>query len=313
MRQRLALLVSATMALVLVSFIVPLAILVRVIVADRAVSEATDDVQTLSALIAADPSPANVRGLVAATGRPVTVFFPGRQPIGVPAGRTPAVRLAAQRNRSITVADGGGREILVAVQGNGTAVVRTFVSGAQLTKGVARAWLILAVLGAALLGLGIAVADRLVGTVTRPIGELARVSHRLAGGDLDARASRAGPPEVREVADGLNHLAGRIRDLIWQERESIADLSHRLRTPLTALRLEAEAVPESADPDGRLGAQVAALERAVTSLIEDARARSSGSGSCDSVQVIGERTAFWSVLADDQGRGTRPGEAKRGH
>ena len=118
-----------------------------------------------------------------------------------------------------------------------------------------------------------AVADRLVGTVTRPITELARVSHRLAAGELDARASPTGPPEVREVAHGLNHLAGRIRDLIWQERESVADLSHRLRTPLTALRLEAEALPASADPDGRLSAQVQALERAVTSLIEDARTR----------------------------------------
>ena len=163
----------------------------------------------------------------------------------------------SELGKSITVNDGSGREVLVAVEGlpgSGTAVVRTFVSNAELTKGVAGAWLILGVLGLALLALGIAVADRLVGTVTRPIAELARVSHRLAGGELDARASPTGPPEVREVAHGLNHLAGRIRDLIWQERESIADLSHRLRTPLTALRLEAEAIPASADPDGRLAA-----------------------------------------------------------
>ena len=151
-----------------------------------------------------------------------------------------------------------------------------------------------------------AVADRLVGTVTRPIADLARISHRLADGELDARASPTGPPEVREVADGLNQLAGRIRDLIWQERESIADLSHRLRTPLTALRLEAEAAGESADPDGRLSAQVQALERAVTSLIEDARARgAAGHGRCDAAQVTSERAAFWSVLADDQGRPMR--------
>lgn len=217
MRRRLALLVSATMALMLFAFVVPLAILVRVIVADRAMSDATDDVQTLSALIAANPSPPNVRDLIAAASRPVTVFLPGERPLGVRAARTPSVQLAEQQNRSITVEDAGGREILVAVQGpgNGTAVVRTFVSEAELTNGVAAAWLILAALGLILLGLGVAAADRLVGTVTRPIGELARVSHRLAGGELDARASPAGPPEVREVADSLNHLAGRIRDLIW--------------------------------------------------------------------------------------------------
>jgi signal transduction histidine kinase len=309
MRRRLALLLSATMALVLLAFVVPLAILVRLIVADRAIAEATDDVRSVSALIAANPDPSLVRGLISNSARPVTVFLPDRRPIGVPAQRTPAVRLS-ERGRSITVDDAGGREILVAVQGlkglqGGTAVIRTFVSSAELTKGVAEAWLILAALGLVLLGLGVAVADRLVGTVTRPIGDLARVSRRLAGGELDARASSTGPPEVREVADSLNHLAGRIRDLIWQERESIADLSHRLRTPLTGLRLEAEGVPESADPDRRLLAQVQALERAVTSLIEDARTRSDGHGSSDAAQVIADRAAFWSVLADDQGRDMR--------
>src|SRR6266702_1197876 len=122
--------------------------------------------------------------------------------------------------------EAGGWEILVAVQGltGGPAVIRTFVSNAELSRGVTGAWLVLAGLGVILLGLGVAVADRLVGTVTLPIAELARVSHVLAAGDLEARASLAGPPEVREVAGGLNHLAGRIRDLIWQERERVAGL-----------------------------------------------------------------------------------------
>jgi signal transduction histidine kinase len=195
----------------------------------------------------------------------------------------------------------------VAVQGlpnNGTAVVRTFVSDAELAQGVPQAWTILALLGLLLLALGVVVADRLVRSVVRPIGELAGVSHRLAGGDLEARASAAGPPEVREVATALNHLAGRIRDLIWQEREAVADLSHRLRTPLTALRLEVEAVP-AADPEGRIGGQVRALEHAVTALIEDARTRGGGPGSCDAAAVVTERGGFWSVLAEDQQRAIR--------
>lgn len=304
MRRRLALLVSAVMAMVLVAFVVPLAIVVRLIVADRVIADASDKVRSLSALVAAAPDPASVRQAISAAGRwPVTVFLPGQRPLGSPAGRTAAVRLAAH-GQSFTVDDGGGREILVAVQGlpGGTAVVRTFVSDVELTRGVTRAWVVLAVLGGVLLGLGIAAADRLVGTVTRPIGELARVSHVLAAGDLEARASLAGPPEVREVARGLNHLAGRIRELLWQERESVADLSHRLRTPLTALRLEVEAVPDSADPEGRLVLQVEALERAVTSLIEDARTRPGAAGSCDAAHVLAQRAAFWSVLAEDQGR-----------
>jgi len=303
MRRRLALLMSAAMAMVLIAFVVPLAFVVRLIVADRAIADATDEVRSVSALVATDPSTATLQQAISTAGRPVTVFRPERPPLGAPARRTPAVRLS-ERGQSFTVEDAGGQEILVAVQGlrRGTAVVRTFVTNAELTRGVTEAWLILAALGVVLLGLGVAVADRLVGTVTRPIGELARVSHVLAAGELEARASLAGPPEVREVARGLNHLAGRIKDLIWQERESIADLSHRLRTPLTALRLEVEAMPDPGDPDGRLIPQVQALEQAVTSLIEDARTRTGAPGSCDAAQVVAERAAFWSVLANDQGR-----------
>jgi signal transduction histidine kinase len=304
MRRRLALLMTAAMAMVLLAFVVPLAVVVRLVIADRVLVEATEATRSVGALVAADPSVSGAQQAIAGANRPVTVFLPGHAPLGPAMRRTPPVRLA-ERGQSFTVNDPGGQEVLVAVQGlphGGTAVVRTFVSNAELTKGVPQAWLVLGVLGLVLLGLGVAVADRLLGTVTRPIGELAKVSHALAGGNLDARASLDGPAEVREVAHGLNHLAGRIRDLIWQERESIADLSHRLRTPLTALRLEAEALP-GADPDGRLLGQVRALEDAVTSLIEDARTRTSAPGSSDAVAVVTARAEFWAVLARDQGRG----------
>jgi signal transduction histidine kinase len=297
------------MALVLVSFVVPLGWLVRTVAANGVISNATAEAQSLSALVAtADPATLqlSVDQLNATTRHPVTVFLPDGTTVGQPAARTDAVELAA-RGQSLTATAPGGLEILVAVQGlagNGTAVIRTFVSDAELGRGVARAWGILALLGLLLLALGVAVADRLVRSVVRPIGELARVSHRLAGGDLDTRASPGGPPEVREVGTALNHLAGRIQDLVWQEREAVADLSHRLRTPLTALRLEVEAMP-AADPDGRIGAQVQALEHAVTALIEDARRRGDGPGSCDAAAVVAERVAFWSVLAEDQQRSIR--------
>jgi signal transduction histidine kinase len=293
----------ATMALVLVAFVVPLAVLVRAVAADRAVTAATSQAQSLSALVAtADDRTLrlSVEQLNATAGHPVTVFRPDGTAIGAPATRGDAVELAS-RGSSITVAVPGGREVLVAVQGlpSGTAVVRTFVSDAELTRGVGRAWLILVLLGLVLLLLGVVVADRLVRTVVRPIGDLALVSHRLAGGDLDARAAPAGPPEVRSVAAALNHLAGRIREFLWHERESVADLSHRLRTPLTALRLELDA--STLDRD-RIAGQVRAVEHAVTTLIEDARRRTDAPESCDASTVVADRAAFWSVLAEDQER-----------
>lgn len=304
MRRRLAVLVVATTSLVLVAFLVPLALLVRAVAADRAVSGATLEAESLASLVTTVDRPALTQAIEqagAAGGRPVTVFLPDGTTVGAPAPRSPAVELAARGN-SVTAESSGGREILVAVQGmpSGTAVVRTYVARSELDHGVVRAWLILALLGFALLGLSLLVADRMARSLVRPTRDLASVSHRLASGDLDARASPAGPPELRDVSNALNHLAGRISELLAQEREAAADLSHRLRTPLTALRLDVESLgdPEEA---ARLNASVDALERSVDRVIADAR-RPTGPGGCDAAEVVGERVRFWAVLAEDQHR-----------
>jgi signal transduction histidine kinase len=304
MRIRLAVLVAATTSLVLVAFLVPLALLVRSVAADRAVSSATLRAQSLSPLVATaerGPLELSVQQLNATGGQPISVFLPDGTVIGVPAAVSPGVELA-RRGNSVTVNAPGGREILVSVQGapGGTAVVRTYVSDAELRRGVGRAWLILGMLGLALLLVGLLVADRLAGALVRPIGALAAVSHRLARGELTARTRPGGPPEVRAVGLALNHLAGRIRGLLDQERERVADLSHRLRTPLTALRLETESLR---DPDeaARIAARVDVVERAVTQAIQDARRPGRGGGS-DAAAVVGKQVEFWSVLAEDQGR-----------
>ncbi|HKE49998.1 MAG TPA: HAMP domain-containing sensor histidine kinase, partial [Actinomycetes bacterium] len=97
-------------------------------------------------------------------------------------------------------------------------------------------------------------------------------------------------------------LGGRIRGLVTHERERVADLSHQLRTPLTALRLEAEALGDQAEAE-RVTIAVDALERTVTRAIEQARQPAApGPAQCDAAAVVAERVEFWSVLAEDQGR-----------
>lgn len=305
MRKRLALLVAAAMSLVLIAFLVPLAILLRSVTADRAVTTATAKAQSLTSLIATADAwtlqPA-VDQLNAVPGYPVTVFLPDGTVVGAQSARTPGVQLAALQG-SIIVDDTGGREILVAVQGlaQGTAVVRVFVGQAELTRGLGSAWMVLALLGVVLLALGVFVADRLARAVVRPVHELAAVSHGLASGDLDARARPSGPPEVRAVAAALNHLAARIRDLIRQEREAVADISHRLRTPLTVLRLDAESLRNTGDAE-RFTGHAEALEREISAIIEQARDRDTGPEVCDAAEVVGERARFWSALAQEQER-----------
>ncbi|MDA0638847.1 HAMP domain-containing sensor histidine kinase [Nonomuraea sp. MCN248] len=300
MRRWLALLVAATTSLVLIALLVPMALLIRSVAENGAMSRATAAAESVAVSVGTPDLPLAVERVEA----PVTVFLPDGRVLGEEAERTDAVRLA-ETGRSVTAERGDGREVLVAVQSpQGTVVIRSYVSDEELLRGVREAWAALAGLGLALVVLGIVLADRLARAMTGPIDGLARVSHRLAGGDLEARAVPGGPPEVRAVGLALNHLAGRIGDLLAAERESVADLSHRLRTPLTGLRLDVESLrdPEEA---ARVGARVDALERAVSAVITDARRRSAGRESCDAAAVVRERVRFWSVLAEDQGRELR--------
>ncbi|MEU4619676.1 ATP-binding protein [Actinoplanes sp. NPDC023801] len=304
MRARLALLVAATTVLVLLAFLVPLAVLVRQVAQDRALSRADDVVQSIVPL-AATGDATSLRLTVEAQTVPVTVFLPGGGVLGSPTAPTPAVRLAAARRAALTVATEQGRELVVPVVGAGgaTVVIRTLVTEAELTRGVTRAWATLAGLGGTLVLLGLLVADRLARTIIRPISELSTVSHRLARAELTARADPSGPPELREVAGALNHLAARIQDLLATERERVADLSHRLRTPLTALRLEAESLRDPGE-SARVASAADQVARAVTAIIQQARRAGTPAvaPTCDATAVVAGRVAFWAVLAEDTGR-----------
>jgi signal transduction histidine kinase len=310
-RRRILLLVGATTSLVLIAFLVPLALLLRTVAADRAVQGATTEAQSLSSLVATadrDALGLALQQLNSASTGSVTLFLSDGTRLGAPADRTPLVELGALgRSESATVA--GGREIVFAVRdrAGAAAVIRTFVPEAELNRGVPMAWLLLGALGVVLLGVSLAVADRLARSLVRSTADLAAVSHRLARGELDARADPGAPAELGVVADAVNVLATRIAELLREERETVADLAHRVRTPLTALRLEAEALPAT-DHAARIGAGVDAVQRAVTQAIEQARRRGSGpeagrAGS-DAAVVVRERVAFWAVLAEDTDRET---------
>ena len=308
MRRSLALLVAATTSLVLVAFLVPLAVLIRSATAEQAVSEASGQASALALLVATadrDAVELALDTVEAGTGNPFTVFYPDGNVLGTPAERTTAVELAAAGAESLTVRTADGRDVLVAVglpDEGGTGVVATSVPAEELTEGVLRTWLALAGLGVGLVALGVVVADRLARSLVRPVVDASEVSHRLARGELDARADPAGPAEIQAVATGLNHLAARISGMLRDEREAAADVSHRLRTPLTALRLDAEALPD--DPrSARVVDGIDALERAVTQVIADARSRGADHAAhCDAARVVTDRVAFWSVLADDTDR-----------
>ncbi len=311
MRLRVIWLVLAIGSLMLVSLMLPLALLLRTFAANSAVSGATIRAQFMAPLLATLTAK-DLRIYVDRVNQqhpaePVTIFLPDGQRLGAVTPASSEVRLA-RSGQSFSEPAPGGVAIFVAVAGigprPGTAVIRTFVPDPQLRRGVARAWLLLALVALGLLAMAVFVAAQLTRTLVRPLGDVARAAEQLAQGDLAARAPVDGPPEIRQVSNGLNRLAARIGELLAHERETLADLSHRLRTPLTALRIDAESLGADEEVMTRVIGDVDALTRTVNEIIAEAR-RPAGAGdgaTCDATAVVRDRAAFWGALAEDQER-----------
>ena len=185
----------------------------------------------------------------------------------------------------------------------GPAQVSVYLTSDELNDGILWWWALIAAVGLLLLGLAVLSSRVVARRLVRPLATTAGTARRLATGEAEARAPLDGPSEVATVAAALNQLADRIGDLLAAERETVADLSHRLRTPLTALRLDVEALPDS--PASReLADDVSALERTLTAVIRAARRpeREGFLASCDATAVVAARIAFWTPLAEEQGR-----------
>ena len=114
-------------------------------------------------------------------------------------------------------------------------------------------------------------------SVTRPVRRLQGAARGLAGGDLAARVDAGdGAPELRALAETFNLTADRLAQLVESQRRFVADASHQLRTPLTALRLRLETLEPAIPPEARPKleaalAETARLARLVQSLLVLAR------------------------------------------
>jgi signal transduction histidine kinase len=199
--------------------------------------------------------------------------------------------------------DGAAVYLPVTVQ-VGTTVVRVGVTHGTLSRGVVRARALLFALGLGLVAFSLAAAVVLARRVSAPLVRVAQVAHDLRAGQLQRRVVPGGPPEVQEVGSALNQLAGRIGELLQAEREAAADLSHRLRTPVTALRLAIDTTAD-ADERARLREHLDRLEGTVDAVVRQSRQPVTGAGSTDLSAVVSERVEFWSVLAEDQQRQVR--------
>jgi signal transduction histidine kinase len=201
--------------------------------------------------------------------------------------------------------------VAVPVASGGTVhgAVRITYPTAAVDARVRRYWAFLGATGlvsliaVALVGFGIA------RWVSRPVRELRQTASALGDGELDARAPTGqGPPELRTLSAAFNAMAERLEELVTAQDAFVADASHQLRTPLTALRLrletlEPDVAPSSQDDLEAAMAEVARLSRIVDGLLALARPERmlAPQDLHDVVPLLQERQDIWEPLAAERG------------
>jgi len=170
-------------------------------------------------------------------------------------------------------------------------------------------WAWLGAVSLAGLAAGALVAIALARWVSSPLSSLAATARELGNGALGTRSDvGSGPGEVRRLAADVNTMAGRLEALVHGHRAMMADVSHQLRTPLTALRLRLDVLAQDADAhaaDELAGAQeeISRLSRLVDGLLAVARAENVVTRPVPVAVdgVISDRTAAWRPAAQERG------------
>ncbi|WP_405742179.1 HAMP domain-containing histidine kinase [Streptomyces sp. NBC_01525] len=327
MRWALVKVALAVTAMVVVAFAVPLGLVVKEMARDRAFSNAERQAATIGPVLAITTDRTQLeRALASADTGPgcrIGVHVPGdgkgARDVGIGFRRASdrdVASVVALGRASIAPVRGGSSLLQPTAVATGVAVVEVYVPDAALGNGVATSWLVLSGVGLALIIGSVAVADRLGTRMVRAAKRLAGAAHRLGTGELGVRVPEEGPKELRSAATAFNSMADQVVQLLANERELAADLSHRLRTPLTVLRLNAASLGDGPAAE-HTRAAVEQLEREVDQIIRTAREQKSHSrqpgatAGCDAAEVIRERMAFWSALAEDEGRTVRVAGAHR--
>lgn len=186
-----------------------------------------------------------------------------------------------------------------------TGAVRITYSTAQVDARISRYWLMLLAIGGIVLAAAALVGLRFARWVSAPLGRLENVAAAAGAGDLGVRAGGEGPPEVRSLAATFNHMIGELEQLVRSQEEFVADASHQLRTPLTALRLRLENIGAEATESGRADLEraleeVERLSRLVNGLLALARAEVSPPERVDLAALVAKRTEAWSALTDER-------------
>ncbi|MCP3769016.1 MULTISPECIES: sensor histidine kinase [Streptomyces] len=192
--------------------------------------------------------------------------------------------------------------------GDVVAVVVTDSPTGQMRSRILRGWLLIAAGEAAAMLLAVGAALRLAGWVLKPVRVLDATTHDIATGRLKSRVAAAGgPPELRRLARSFNEMADNVESVLEQQRAFVADASHQLRNPLSALLLRIELLalelPEGNEEIASVQAEGRRLAQVLDSLLDLALAEHSEAQLqiTDIGALAAERVAAWSPTAEAKG------------
>ena len=110
--------------------------------------------------------------------------------------------------------------------------------------------------GAIAIAIALLAALILAQTMSAPLRRIRIAAERMERGDLDAELRPGGDAEMRAVAHALNRLTQTLKHEEEVRRESVADLAHELRTPVSGIQSRIEAAQDGimADEEANLEA-----------------------------------------------------------
>jgi two-component system sensor histidine kinase QseC len=99
-----------------------------------------------------------------------------------------------------------------------------------------------------------------VGAAVRPLALLGLEVSRRGPGDLQPLPDSGAPAEIRPLVERLNALFARIAESMQSERRFTSHAAHELRTPIAAIRAQAEVARDVPDPVVRSAALAHVIE-----------------------------------------------------
>ncbi|PPD15818.1 MAG: hypothetical protein CTY25_04750 [Methylobacterium sp.] len=145
-----------------------------------------------------------------------------------------------------------------------------------------------------LMALGVAAISVLViGWMTTPLRRFAAAARELYHGTDRVEVPESGPREIRDAAIAFNDMQARIRKLVTTRTQTLAAVSHDLKTPLTRMRLRAEALGDTPQAAG-LVADIRDMER----MLDQTLAHLRGDRKDEDIRPL-DLAALLATLVDD--------------